>query len=331
MRLIGSVTTERQARNLSAWLIAEGIDTHTEPSEEGFEIWIRHEDQLDLARKELIRFQENPDDSRYSQALSRAAEIEKEKSRRQKTFEKNVVHGARRPASMKTAPLTILLILISSVVALFTNFGEGEVLRNTTYQALAFGFVKGPEAKKILAANDQNLDAIPVRLASLNRGEVWRALTPMFIHFGTTHIIFNMIMLFQLGRLIEIRYGTVWLGCLVLVSAALSNIAQGVVPEALQGSPPNVFSSMMITSFGGMSGVVYGLFGFIWIKSVIDPNCRMYLPASMIIIAVAWLLLCMSPLAERFGLHVANWAHGVGLASGILAAFVTTALAKRSG
>ncbi len=332
MRLIGSVNSEREARNLAAWLTAEGVDTHVEPDEKGFEIWIRHEDQLRQAREELNRFQANPDDPRYSQAHSRAAEIERERNRRQKNYAKNVVHGPRRTAATHSSPLTILLIAISGVVALMTNFGEvptDKLVRNKAYQAMAFGFTEGDAAKKILAENNDRPDAIPVRLASIWRGEVWRLLTPMFIHFGTMHIIFNMVMLFQLGRMVEIRFGTVWLGAIVLLAAAFSNLAQGLVPQSLQGSPPALFGDMMITLFGGMSGVVYGLFGFIWIKSVIDPPSRMFVTPSTVVIMIGWMLLCMSPFADTLGLRVANWAHGVGLVTGMAIAWVATMLFQR--
>jgi GlpG protein len=76
---------------------------------------------------------------------------------------------------------------------------------------------------------------------------------------------------------------------------------------------------------GGMSGVVYGLFGFYWMKATYDPGSGLYMPPSTVIIMVGWLLFCMFPGIEQIGMpNVANWAHGVGLLVGIAAGLLPT-------
>ncbi len=44
-------------------------------------------------------------------------------------------------------------------------------------------------------------------LASLAKGELWRTVTPIFIHLDSLHIIFNMIMFFQFGALGRVAQG----------------------------------------------------------------------------------------------------------------------------
>ncbi len=327
MRQIGILESERHAQQLRAWLLAEGVDTHVEPQGSQFEVWIRSEDQLAKARDEFQQFVANPEDPRYVQARSRAGEIEREQIRRQQQYQKNRQRPGTATAVTRTTPLTVLLIAVCAVVALLTNFGEdrGETIKYPAYQAMAFTSVKGPPAEELVKLYGEDSDALAYRLASIRRGEVWRLVTPMFIHFGTIHLVFNMIWLWQLGRTIEIRYGTFWLGVIVLVTAILSNLAQGCVPGRLEGSPPAAFGGQLVSMFGGMSGVVYGLFGFIWIKATFDRSSRMFLPAPTIVIMVIWLLLCMTPAVSYLtpSGRVANWAHGVGLATGMLCAWLS--------
>ena len=74
------------------------------------------------------------------------------------------------------------------------------------------------------------------------------------------------------------------------------------MPEALGGWP----------FFGGMSGVVYGLFGYAWMKSTFDPQAGFRLSQITVIILMAWLVLCMTSAVGS----VANVAHVVGLVVG---------------
>ena len=63
------------------------------------------------------------------------------------------------------------------------------------------------------------------------------------------------------GHAEEARQGTWRLASLVVVIAALSNLGQYYV------SGPNFF---------GISGVVYGLFGYIWMKGKFDPASGLF-------------------------------------------------------
>ena len=131
-----------------------------------------------------------------------------------------------------------------------------------------------------------------------------------------------MIWFFQFGTLIEHRYGTVKFGLLVLFTATISCVLQFTVPVDWGGARPSLLASkVLITNSGGMSGVVYGLFGFIWMKSTYDPKFGYRLPQSTVIILIGWLFFCMIPTEMRqgigFGTNVGNWAHGVGLIVGM--------------
>src|SRR5690606_41959488 len=66
--------------------------------------------------------------------------------------------------------------------------------------------------------------------------------------------------LYSFGTRIEARYGSWIMALLAAVLAVLSNSAQ-----AYASGP----------AFLGMSGVVYGLFGFMWMRATLDPNSRL--------------------------------------------------------
>jgi GlpG protein len=67
--------------------------------------------------------------------------------------------------------------------------------------------------------------------------------------------------------------------------------------------------------FGGMSGVVYGLFGYIWMKSRYQPGSGFYMPPNTVILMLGWFVLCTTGWIGP----VANAAHGVGLVVGAIA------------
>ena len=76
--------------------------------------------------------------------------------------------------------------------------------------------------------------------------------------------------------------------------------------------------------FGGMSGVVYALLGFVWMKSRFDPASGFHLDKQTVIMMIGWFVLCAANVIP----NVANYAHGFGLGIGMLWGFVS---AKSAG
>ena len=136
------------------------------------------------------------------------------------------------------------------------------------------------------------------------RGEYWRLWTPAILHFSFLHALFNALGVWILGRPLEARAGSFPFAVLVLVSAAVSNLAQ-------------YFWSPQIV-FGGMSGVLYALVGSVFILQRWRAGWR-DVPAGMVAVLVAWLLLCATGLVTYiFGVGVANAAHIGGFVCGIV-------------
>lgn len=88
---------------------------------------------------------------------------------------------------------------------------------------------------------------IGLREDLLADGEWWRMVTSGFLHFGLIHLLFNMLLLFQLGNLLEPVLGRVRF-VLVYVAALLGGSAGAMLlqPEGFHG---------------GASGAVFGLMG----------------------------------------------------------------------
>lgn len=175
--------------------------------------------------------------------------------------------------------VTLALLAISVLLSLQTDFGQN--------QSALLPF---------LFANPAN--PADAGLSDILNGQLWRLLTPMFLHFSMMHLLFNMMALWDLGRLLERRLGpTAYLG-LVLVTALLSNLFQYLVTS----SP----------LFGGMSGVLYGLFAYIWIRGKYDTGFADDLAQPTVLMMLVWFGLCWTGLLGP----IANWAHTAGLLVG---------------
>ena len=138
-------------------------------------------------------------------------------------------------------------------------------------------------------------------LPEVRAGEIWRLLTPIFLHFNVMHILFNMIFLRDNGSLIESRQGSKVLILLVVVIGIGSNLGQ----YFFAGEGPE---------FGGMSGVLYGLLGYTWLRGYCDPSSGLRLAPTTLVVMLVWLFLCLAGIIP----HVANGTHVVGLIMGIL-------------
>lgn len=321
MRLIGKLTDHKQAERFVAYLVTQGIQSHIEPENEEYEIWIKNEDSLDSAVSALEAFQSTPEAPEYLDAPNKAREIQNEMILKRKRIAKNVVKVSER-MNTKNYSLTILLMVTAGLISLMNNFGHSSRMDRAAYRS--FSFVSEFRAD---FPDVPDKDEISWRLSSVLSGEVWRLVTPIFLHFDVFHLAFNMYWLFLLGGQIENRYGTFWFAMLVLSAAAISNFAQCVVPESVGGSAPLLSGQYFVTAMGGMSGVDYALFGFIWMRITYDPRCGLELSQLTIFFLLGWLIFCMTPLAiQEFGINTANWAHAIGMLVGVVAGYFPTVI-----
>lgn len=317
MRFVGTLPDANRARVFSAWMLAQGMETKVEPAGQEWEVWIKDEDHAQRAVECYREFLSQPDDPRYQASVSQAAAIAREKEEKRRRYQKQVRQVRGSSLGLRRGPLTVTLIVLSAIVALMTNFGD-RTIGNATFEALAFHYLPPPIAANAVESASDDLNNWSLRMASITRGEGWRLITPIFIHFSVAHLLFNSIMLFQFGRIIETRFSTASMAILVVTAAVLGNTIQVLDPGGIDQMTLYFDGMRSAALIGGLSGVVYAAFGFVWMKSLYDPSAGLFLPPSTIIIMVGWLIFCMLPgFEDMMGFRVANWAHAVGLVVGM--------------
>jgi GlpG protein len=105
---------------------------------------------------------------------------------------------------------------------------------------------------------------------------------------------------------------------LVLLLAVVSNLAQYQFGHGrfVRGQ----FIPLLSPFFGGLSGVIYGLFGYVWMKARFEPELRLYIDTTNIFIMVGWFVLCWTGWVGP----IANVAHTAGLVLGMLVGVLPT-------
>ena len=277
MRLIGHLKNEASAKVFSGYLASLNVLNLVEADAEGWAVWVQSEDQIESGQQALAAYLQNPEDKKYKLA-SEAAEITERLRLREDAAAAKRFHDRDRIWNRNNvAPLTLSLIGVSVVVYLAI------LLSPTSFDS------------RWLNISNGGMEFLP----EVRAGQVWRLITPIFIHYGPLHLLFNMLWLSDLGAMIEKRQGTLKLALLVVVLAIVSNLGQYWKDGPI---------------FGGMSGVVYGLFGYVWLRGHCEPASGLSVSPSTVWMMLIWYFLCL------FGVipFVANAAHTFGLVLGVL-------------
>ncbi len=298
MRLLTTVTSETEAKTLGDALFADGIPTTVQPTRDGgFAVWVQDEDRMDRAQAFLSRF--DPGSERFEamakEARTKRREEEKADEKLRARTEK-IRRQIEARQSMKIGPVTAGLMGICVIVFLLTGMGDDtQAVSLLTFTPLEF--VKG--------------GVYPGSVSAIWEGQPWRLVTPMFLHFGLLHIAFNLWWLKDLGTAIERVFSSRYLLGLVLAIAVFSHILEYLM------SGPRVF--------GGMSGVVYGLFAFIWIRGRLDSSFPYRIPQQLVTFMMIWLALGFTGWVGP----IANWVHSGGLIVGIVWGVLSSGYLKR--
>lgn len=139
---------------------------------------------------------------------------------------------------------------------------------------------------------------------SLAKGEYWRLLSPIFLHFGAVHLLFNMAMLWWFGQRLELLFGHVQFVLFVVLVGVAANLGQ--------------FYWTGLPNFGGMSGVIYGFVGYVLLAQRLMPHPLLNIPGSMLWFMLAWLVFAMTGVVDLFMEGgIANANHLAGLLAGM--------------
>lgn len=288
MRLLTTFDSESLARRLGDYLVTRDVENQIEEEDGTWELWVRSDDQIPVAHEALQRFQADPEDKEFT---DRAAEAERKRIQERKAAEryhKRVRDGRLATARTQSGPsaLTITLIGICVMIGAFTGF-------QASFEVLEPLYISNPTWSN--AAN----------LPEVRNGEIWRLITPALMHGDPLHLFFNMYWLFILGGAIEQRAGIKFYAGLCLMIAITSNLLQYY---------------MVGPSFLGMSGVVYGQFGFIWVMSKRAPLSGYFIDPFTVNLMLFFFLLGFSGALGG----VANFVHAAGLAVGVGAGFLNS-------
>lgn len=284
MRRIGEFDQEKSALKFWSFLKGQGIDSTLEKDDDDqkWSIWVAEEDNINRSIEELKEFLADPEAKKFisiaTGPMEKAKIEEHEESPKPKRqgFKEYKLREKWASRDRSSGTLTLALIITCAAVYLLSGLGSNTELVGKFFIS-------------------EKLDG---RLSEFVAGEIWRIFTPMFLHFSFFHILFNMWWLHDLGSQIEKKKGPKHFISFVLILAAVSNLTQ----FWMEGP-----------AFGGMSGVVYGLFGYIWIKCKYDPGDGFFLDPFASILIFGFLIYGFA----GGGAGVANWAHAGGLLVGL--------------
>lgn len=208
-------------------------------------------------------------------------------------------------SAVRRFPLTLSLIAIN--VLLFpVGMGLGDGTIDGLFERLMF-----------LAVEEVNGEQYFTTMSyTVEHGQWWRFITPMFIHFSWLHIVFNLLWVWEIGRKIEFTNSAVVLFVAVIASSLAANVTQYLL------SGPSLF--------GGMSGVVFGLLGHSLIWSRLVPWKDVGLPSGIYIFMLVYLVVGFTGVIDLLGLgSLANGAHLGGLIGGFATGGLAGLLARQ--
>ena len=343
MRKIGDLADERHARVFSDALYVRGYENDVETEENGtFSVWVHDDDQLAATKELLERFRASPDATEWQKTASNALRKRKEEERENAKRGRDVItheriQYERNFSGFAWLPMVLAILSIAATIwAGELGFrpsdwtpddkrsedAEARAQHIDRMEKLTITVRRTPSLERFLKVTQEiertrqpskrqimRLWFDPT-LPEVRSGQVWRLFTPIFVHFGILHLVFNLMWIRELGNFIQNRFGALYLTILVLTSAAVSNLAQ--------------FAWSLSPYFGGLSGVNYALFGFLWMRGRFDRFGFWTLSPQIVQTMMIWFVICFTPLMP----NIANGAHTAGLLFGMLCGFATAKFAN---
>ena len=277
MILLTHIQHPRYAQAFADYLQTLGVAVHTHPVPGAVEIYLQDDSQWPQAQAELARFLAEPDHERYRLASWELGETPADAEQMAPYYRGQSVLQNLKATGIVTKLVFVLCLLV------FIYTGQGADVK-----------ARAP------------LMFFPDVVTMGDWHQVWRWITPAFIHFGLVHFSFNLFSWWIFAGLVERAQSSVRLLGLLLACALASNWTEFLWSR---------------NNFGGLSGVVYGLLGYLWFYGRFNPRTVMKLPPGMIVFMLVALAAGFTNL-----LPIANMAHLSGLVTGCVLGLVCAKL-----
>jgi GlpG protein len=284
MRQVGdSIVGRRRADRFVAFLGAQGISSELrDDGDDSFAVWVIHEDHVAAAAEHYQAYRVAPEAAVFDVVAPPPSPPPPAKAARPAGRDRSRFVDVRSEifagGNLNRVAVTIGLIVISALLTLLKMTPRLEGLLGVFY----FSRYVGTSFPEIM------------------HGQIWRLITPVFIHNGPLHLLFNMMWLYQLGGAIEVHEGKRYYAFLLVLLSVIVNCIQYLLIG------PN---------FMGMSGVVYGLLGYVWMMSRYQVGTRYVMETNTVMFMLGWLVIC---LIGVMGPNVANAEHISGLITGVV-------------
>ncbi|MCA9064287.1 MAG: rhomboid family intramembrane serine protease [Planctomycetaceae bacterium] len=310
MRELVSFHDRDEAESVVCLMLAEKIGIQVTEDSGQWVMWVEHDDDRERAGRLVQEYQANPKARRFQSVI---AQVQEEHRQQQQTKKGRLSREERQRLQQRAAapwylrsPVSWLLIALSCLMAIITtDWEKGEsspwnvpVLCNDLDSKILSASFVAPFQREEIDGKVQVLYSISPT-APFDDHEWWRLVSPVFIHLDVLHLLFNMMWVWQLAPAIEITRGSLRLLILTLVVAALSNLAQFYTTGP---------------GFGGMSGVIFGLVGYAWMRGFTLPERGLVIRPLAMLWVILWLVLCSTGAMGA----VANIAHVSGLVLGMI-------------
>ena len=293
MRKIDSLDNKRQLEVLQHYLYYHHIETYSYDDSSDFDLWVLKDQDQQRAKSLVAKFHRDPNSAEYLAQVERGKQKYREDKQQAKRDEKRAQVIDVRVDLFKRfkfveSPCTMILVCMCCCLFLLQFFDHSHMLKRLFWISQDY------------LGNQLGIKSF----YEILNGEIWRLVTPALLHHDLLHLGFNMWWLYQLGVKVERNEGRFFYVVLLIVIAAFSNVAYYLV------AGPN---------FEGMSGVVYGLVGYLWVKGILNPRPSYDLDPALVRFFVIWYIFCL--ILTFMGFGVANTVHGVGAVMGILVGF----------
>jgi len=343
VRLIAKFDKKESSLKFCRVLKACQIDSHLEESENEFAVWVLNEDQKALAEecyRDFLEGKEQKEESILKSVEQKSAPLQNfyfVPLTRFFIFICSVIFLASlyQESQLKNLKQSLFPVFTKVQKEMMYDFPQAlvyaeelsqtyEITKETKIESLP------PEAKDLLNKIEktppwpgfyyvvlkwsQSKELLRANLfTDIKKGEVWRLVTPTFLHAEFLHILFNLLWLWMLGKMLEknLKFGLYLL--FVLIAAVITNTLQYLMTGPF---------------FMGFSGVVSAMAGYIWIRKKRAP-WEIY-PIDFGTLIFLWIFIFGMLLLQivaffleilhivSFQLNIANTAHVSGVVLGML-------------